>query len=1038
MKKSLIGILMATVILVSSIIPLLAQGVYTSTANGLTVDGVLKTDAYVMYPFEKENLYLGISKYGELINGEAKQGLEYGIMDAFANPAVAEADWSQGWFIDIHYADADNRFCNVWAFAMYTDLSGSGGIGGDWKEACANGPLGAPHGGRKTNAWATTAPLQVLYDGPRRMIVQASTVIYSAATKTVDDALVGITLTFVFNKDKKCVVVYKDIKRLDLGKFSRTFQVEFSNRGEWDLGNVSAPPSYAYFYDNLATAYTEDYHDFYSAVNPITGFDVAQMISKNGAYVGFAAFWPQLFGKLVDGTSHITRDEVLRTLCTQVFNVTWGTGITKINTTSFAFSAQAGWPTADSYPRGDGVWSDEPMVFLNGILLSGNGVDYSWNGAADELQFKIAPSGGDKLSIVYKHQTPDEGVADNMQNHVAEPKTPYVIGEWVFDLEDADRKREFRAVSVYGLMARHDADDADVLAEDTWSPAGAINVLDSEVQYYLNETFNPWDLKDAVHKETRSWVEWYSVPSFFGGTYTTLRRPVIYESDYDAYSAFSERVMASGKLLTRNVDYTFSVNPTTGYGSFTFGAAMGGTTVKIIYHTKPDVTSSLDTGLTTVTTQTGTVNTTTVAVPAYSVTASWSDKIGAGYKYGVDFAGFTVTADPSLNTTGNWTSTWTLTSAGTWVETDFKVFLGETYKSKLPINNYTDAALTIGEAQSAANFTFGVTQVAKNVTATSDTSVIWPLNDETTHILSMNLAYNVEVTVQNMNLTDGAGTSNNTVSVTFKVRLTGSTHSKLMGRSEWTVVGLNAASVDSAGAALVTAAFKNKQVEIGMAGADMYDSLIYNQMPWVMSKWSGTGTGWAPYYKSETDLRTALRDDWCHAGTTPNDEWPIAGSNMIAVGGPLANVLAYYANDFTDAIYGIDAFTTGSPYNQKIAPVSCWNRGWDGTWNVYNSSETTGYAVVSTYRDINGTNILVIYGNWGRDTFYATRWFHEHLVYQLQEAPDGVTSLVVKINYESTGEGYKPTGYSIVEVLGTISEQLWVHDGMYKGGIHDP
>jgi hypothetical protein len=57
-----------------------------------------------------------------------------------------------------------------------------------------------------------------------------------------------------------------------------------------------------------------------------------------------------------------------------------------------------------------------------------------------------------------------------------------------------------------------------------------------------------------------------------------------------------------------------------------------------------------------------------------------------------------------------------------------------------------------------------------------------------------------------------------------------------MGRYEWTVVGRDAASVDSAGASLVTAAFKNKQVEIGLAGEDMYDPLITNQMPLVMAK----------------------------------------------------------------------------------------------------------------------------------------------------------------------------------------------------------
>lgn len=37
--------------------------------------------------------------------------------------------------------------------------------------------------------------------------------------KTADNALVSITITFVFDKVKKCVVLFKDIKRLDKGKW---------------------------------------------------------------------------------------------------------------------------------------------------------------------------------------------------------------------------------------------------------------------------------------------------------------------------------------------------------------------------------------------------------------------------------------------------------------------------------------------------------------------------------------------------------------------------------------------------------------------------------------------------------------------------------------------------------------------------------------------------------------------------------------------------------------------------------------------------
>jgi hypothetical protein len=240
------------------------------------------------------------------------------------------------------------------------------------------------------------------------------------------------------------------------------------------------------------------------------------------------------------------------------------------------------------------------------------------------------------------------------------------------------------------------------------------------------------------------------------------------------------------------------------------------------------------------------------------------------------------------------------------------------------------------------------------------------------------------------------------------------------GRYEWIVVGRDAASVDSAGAALVAAAFKNKQIEIGIAGVDMWDPEIANQIPWVMAKY-GTGDAMVDYHYDHAagDHRTALRDDWC---TT----WPVASSNIISVGGPIANVLSWYGNDFTEAFFGIGMFTDYTAWENKIASLTCWNK------NAYESDEDTGYAVVGTYKDINGTVILLIWGHWGRDTYYATKWFHEEGIFQLQDAPLCLTSIILEIDYTE-----HPPTVSIVECLGPISETEWTH-GYDKGGIHDP
>ena len=262
------------------------------------------------------------------------------------------------------------------------------------------------------------------------------------------------------------------------------------------------------------------------------------------------------------------------------------------------------------------------------------------------------------------------------------------------------------------------------------------------------------------------------------------------------------------------------------------------------------------------------------------------------------------------------------------------------------------------------------------------------------------------------------------------------------GRYEWIVVGRDAASVDSVGAALVSESFDSlKNVTTGIGGEDKFDSELANQIPYVMHKF-GTGDTMEDYKNSLG--RSALKDDWC-------TYWPVASSNMIGVGGPLANMLAYYGNDFTDALYGLPEYAADSPYSGKITGVPCWNRGWDGTWNVYESSESTGYAVISTYKDINGTVLFLVWGNWGRDTYFASQWLHGDEargimpgIVQLQDAPSCLTSIVLKIDY---ADPKHPT-FSIVECLGTISETKWTHtyidwytgeeETEVKGKIHDP
>ncbi len=524
-RKHSLTILATTLITTTILVSLLFTQLSFATnynPDNMTVNGVLATDSYVLYPYERDqSLIWGFSKYGEMINGVAPRGLDYRGMDVFANPHVLEKDWVQGWFIDIHWADSQNRYNTAWAFAMYSDLSpDGGGIGGIWQENCTQGPLGLPEGGRKTSIWASTDPIKVLYDGPRRFVALTRTVLYATSNKTAANAMLSVSITFVFDKDKKCVVLFKDIKRLDEGKFGRMFQIEFSNRGEWDIGYTSAPPAYAHFYSGLDTVYNYDYHNFYSGSYDCDTYDLCQMISQDGKYVGFAAYWPPLFGKLVDGTSHIDISQIFQSLCTVVKNDTWANLVDPSDPTNKILDfhrADLQWDSADYFPVGGGTWDDQPMVFKNGILLTegtGSHYDYEWD-SSDKISFWSKPHDDDVITIVYKHKV-HSGDLDMLDISNLEPDTPFVIGEWVFDLRNIEGQKMFRAVTVYGLVDRHDADDDEAINRgqkqtpipEPWSNGD--DIIDHEVCYLLDETFNPMDLLQAVEKQDSRWVDMYS------------------------------------------------------------------------------------------------------------------------------------------------------------------------------------------------------------------------------------------------------------------------------------------------------------------------------------------------------------------------------------------------------------------------------------------------------------------------------------------------------------------------------------------------
>jgi hypothetical protein len=964
--------------------------IYGPAVDYMTVNRVLNSDYYVLYPYENDaSLSIGFSKYGEMINSEANVGLEYAEVDPFAYPignsvssTVPKRMWVQGWFINISYTHRTQGPRNVWAMAIHAD---SIAYDNDWirvefpndKDTTygledprdpgyliydTTYPSALTYGGRKTNGTAVTDPIEVLYDGPREFIAVCRTTIYDHLSSTVtnstdsDVALVQIAITIRFDKVKKDVVLLKDVKSLLVEKEGLHMKVQFSNRGEVDLGTEAVGiSSYAHFYvqgvedqvhitaivdgdlqaggEGYPTVYnssweimqTEDPEDTmypgYSAAGPYpqssdATVDVAQAINPLAGYVWSAAFWPSLSDWSIDG---------------------W-----------------------------DCWWHS----------MTANDPHY-------------------------------------VDGAIEEPFIPFYIGEWDFVLYhtlDVDGRTQFRGVTQYSVTDWHDGDDADM-------PAGS-NVLDSEHMYYLDETFNPWDLQAASEKDTRRWLEWK--PTGYTG-WITGQKPVVVVPDaqWDDYCNFADRVidMVTGQLLNRaDGDYALELNAD---GTATF-SDLPTHMCKILYSTEP---YWYDTDLIDLTPM-------TVTVEGYTPGGNVTFMYGDDYTFATDPLGvqhsfdFEVLMDYVLNIAGDSNFTDTIGSPSL---DDVKYDFGVGFETGFEQNFY---------------FWNNVSYADSNMMATcislDPTNLNWYI-DSTKEGVWINM---VDVRLYlsafiNYTIVDGAEPAT-TLTITFMPEMLYAYEESIMGTYEWVTVGRDAATVDSAGSALVAEAFDSlKQIGVGIAGADMVNPLTANQMPNVMAQFTSGST--VSDYK-DTILRAALADDWC-------TYWPVASSDMIAVGGPIANLLAYYANDFTDAFYGLTEFA-GTAYAGRIVPIPCWNRNWPGNagYNTYASSTTTGYAVITTYKDINGTVLFNVWGHWGRDTYYASMWLHGDEargmmpgLIQLQSAPAGTTSIILKINY---ADPKHPT-YTIPEVLGTISETSWYHSGTdvtspYKGGIHDP
>jgi len=1003
--------------------------------------------------------------------------------------------WINGWYIDIKYIHSDWGNRHVWAGAMFADKTdyGKNWTRVDNNYTYPSHPLyeyqetfddkgkeidgwtvvgDLVNGGRKTNGTAFTDPIEILYDGPRRFIAKSVTHIYDWNEELGDDEdanlhLLDVMLTIIFNKVKKEVIVLKDVKIVDQAKFvidvlpltvtSHSTQeledeitidhgllIQFSNREEWDLGAKSISgtedySSYVHFYtagvapqDSLsegqATCYNENWtmlptlpaNTTYNGVKinahgpePSTSgtYDVAQIISNDVKYVGWHALWPSLSDWSADAARSTTK--------------TWNRAMV----------------AADPHYI-DSYTGSEP--FLSPLIVG------EWDFVLADNEYVKT---GENTSIIVTANVEFRGVSvygvtdwhdGNDANKVIDTEAQYQLDE-VFnpwDLYDAIEKQDYR------WIFKETIDEEETSEIQLTSGLGDdlyYAVLSSEYTS-LGETEPTWtgyfirdgatypeesewvnEFEDGIDAHSKNWALILNGTETEGGEYEMLKvTPTYLRNDTPSSSApltLQLKDLVDFGFWYKNISGSYGPHIQIKVYNSSEGGETGNKWANIMARNDNDAAATDWTHYTLntiedfiglwssdsafcLTGQSGTG----LSTGEFHSFEYWSSKLGDYYvgSIGIQIPSGCVALVDDLSVAYlqrpsgiryervynmeedklipcDWDAYCTFAER---VLVDGTLIARYGYQDLDPIH----ATTGVHRPYYTINFQNGTLNFYE-WSATYSRYIDWDL-------------YGCEVKILYSTIEEND-----------------------KGRYEWTVLGRDAQTSDSLGATLVTAAFKNKDIEIGNAGMDMmYQDWGLSCIPYVLNCF-GTAPGTRSSYKdngSTPGQRTALRDDWC---TT----WPIASSNMITVGGPLANMMTLYLNDFTDAFWGIncsiygETFTPYATWQDKVVALTCWN----GSNRAYGASLDTGYAVIATYKDINGTVGLSIWGIGPRDTFYASKFFHEEIIYELQNFPHCVTSIILEIDYTDSEH---PT-FTVVECLGTISERLV--EGI-KGGIHDP
>jgi hypothetical protein len=393
-----------------------------------------------------KSLRIGMTEYGEFAT-PANTGIAYG-----ANSAqwVATESWA---------STAINQalYIQGWVFYLNYTRAAVPRVIESW---AIYSDLNTQEAGRKVVSWdgtrnagatgwspvlgsLATSGVEILYDSARLGVARAHVIVHDGF---YNEDVAKITFTVILNKDTKYMIIYKDIKMLiDPKVLDIINDFAFSERYEIDLARNLNPSNQAFihYYQNYKSTVYQ---------HPLTG---ASMYSALQAYdsgknnIFFAAYWP--------------------------------------NTTEYSVYS----PLVPDLPTGSNT-RVLPQVPVNDPLV---------NAIADIPPIPTGPG---------------------------EPNTPWVIAQWRYQSRSIvlpnyypnmlqflakGAQREIRFVEVAGMTDYNDpAPGAATSAYDPFramdaqDPAYGVNTVDMEVQFLLEQVFNPEDLTTNWYGDPYQWV----------------------------------------------------------------------------------------------------------------------------------------------------------------------------------------------------------------------------------------------------------------------------------------------------------------------------------------------------------------------------------------------------------------------------------------------------------------------------------------------------------------------------------------------------